>query len=108
MEKLTPGTNKDTKYNAVTGKVDSLNGDYSFKNFVKIEWDWCLVTLGVWIVAILQLAFIVTTLGWVAGAYDDSIVGGIFATLFYPVFPGLAIGLPIWLRKWWKQLGGWI
>ena len=99
--------NNTISKNPKTGLVDNLNGDYSFKNFIKTEWDWSLIWLLFFVVSVI----IIANLGWCIASIgdsfaDDGVAAGLMVSVGIFMFPAASIGLTIYLRRWWLVLGG--
>lgn len=94
--------------NKVTGYPDVLNGDYSFKNFLKKQWDWALIWLLFFVISILQITHIPTIIGWINESIaTDGVAGAIFVIIGMIIWIPACIGITIFLRRWWLELGGW-
>jgi len=107
FKKPQPGVQGQYTVNQKTGLQDTLNGDHSFKNFVKIQWDWCLIWLGFFIISLLQILNLPTVIGFVTeAAANDGFFAGLMVGVGMIIWLPTLIGMTFFLRDWWLKLAG--
>jgi hypothetical protein len=107
FEKPQPGKQSDRVYNPETGLEDNTHGDHSFKNFVKMEWDWCLIWLAFFVISVLQLCNLPTVIGFITDAMQaDGLPAAIMVTMGMLIWIPTLIGMTAFLWDWWMKLCG--
>lgn len=102
-----PGKQGKFIINKKTGLQDSTNGDHSFKNFVKMQWDWCLIWLLFFTISVVQLLNLSTVIGFVTDAvYNDGFFAGLMVSVGMIIWLPSLIGMTFFLRDWWLKLIG--
>lgn len=106
LNKPQPGKQSKYTINPKTGLQDNTNGDHSFKNFVSMQWDWCLIWIVFFVISLIQFFNFGNIMNMLSIEWNTGFFEGLMTTIGMIIWVPTLIGLTFFLRDWWLKLTG--